>query len=190
VQGERVQVRETRGQWDYLYSKADLVGLKGNRYHKKKNLLNQFVKNYAHVYAPLTSGSVEQALALQDAWCTWRDCESTAILASENRVITRILNAWGRLEGLMAGGLWVEESLVAYTVAEALDPDTLLIHFEKGDAGFKGVYQAINQLFLADLGDRFSTVNREQDLDDTGLRRAKLSYHPTDFLRKYDIVLQ
>ena len=190
VQGERLQVAETRGQWDYLYSKADLVGLKGNRYHKKKNLLNQFVKNYPHVYAPLTADSVGQALALQDAWCTWRDCESSATLAAENRVIARILKAWGRLEGVLAGGLWVKEALVAYTVAEALDPNTLLIHFEKGDAGFKGVYQAISQLFLADQGDRFTTVNREQDLDDAGLRQAKLSYHPTNFLRKYEILLQ
>ena len=36
----RLQIHESRGHWDYLYSVAELTQLKGNRYHKKKNLLN------------------------------------------------------------------------------------------------------------------------------------------------------
>lgn len=39
-----VSVEDARGQWDYLYSVHELTELKGNRYHKKKNLLNQFLK--------------------------------------------------------------------------------------------------------------------------------------------------
>ena len=77
--------------------------------------------------------------------------------------------------------------MVAYTVAERLDKDTLLIHFEKGNPEYKGVYQAINQMFLANLTDEFTIVNREQDLGDEGLRKAKLSYNPFNFLRKYKV---
>jgi len=63
----------------------------------------------------------------------------------------------------------------------------LIIHFEKGNPDFTGIYQAINQLFLNDLKNGFQIVNREQDLDDDGLRKAKLSYHPTDFIRKHSV---
>lgn len=79
--------------------------------------------------------------------------------------------------------------MVAYTVSEPLAPDSLLIHFEKGDAEYKGVYQAINQIFLARQGKGFMRVNREQDLGDKGLRKAKLSYHPVDYSRKYNVVI-
>ena len=79
--------------------------------------------------------------------------------------------------------------MVAYTVAERLTRDTLLIHFEKGNPEYKGVYQAVNQMFLANLTDEFIIVHREQDLDDEGLRKAKLSYNPMDFLRKYKVTI-
>ena len=65
--------------------------------------------------------------------------------------------------------------------------DTIVIHFEKGDTRFKGIYQAINKHFLAAQENRFTFVNREQDLGDEGLRKAKLSYNPVTFMQKYDV---
>jgi hypothetical protein len=42
-------------------------------------------------------------------------------------------------------------------------------------------------MFIAHSAQNFLTVNREQDLNDEGLRKAKLSYHPVEFLRKYRV---
>jgi hypothetical protein len=190
---ERLQpqthIEEERGHWDYLYSVMDLVELKGNRYHKKKNLLNQFSRKYDFTYLPFGADMVDQAKAMQTDWCTWRDCESSDILSSENRAIFNILKEWRQLAGLFGGALMVDGSMVAYTVAEALTRDILLIHFEKGDTAYKGIYQAINQKFLANSASNYTFVNREQDLNDEGLRKAKLSYHPVDFIRKYRVTL-
>jgi uncharacterized protein len=185
----RVISEPLRGHWDYLYAGADLISLKGNRYHKKKNLLNQFLAGYAYRYEPLGPEITEKALALQTDWCTWRDCEASDMLSAENRVIEKVLKNWTRLKGLSGGALLVNDEIVAYTVAEMLGPNTLVIHFEKGNPDFKGVYQAINQMFLERFGNPDILVNREQDLDDAGLRKAKLSYNPVDFLRKFRCVL-
>ena len=185
----RVVSEPLRGHWDYLYAGADLIALKGNRYHKKKNLLNQFLASYPWRYEPLGPEMTEKALALQTDWCTWRDCETSDMLSAENRVIEKVLKNWTRLKGLSGGALLVNDEIVAYTVAEMLGPNTLVIHFEKGNPDFKGVYQAINQMFLERFGNPDILVNREQDLDDTGLRKAKLSYNPVDFLRKFRCVL-
>jgi hypothetical protein len=187
--GDRVTTVEDRGHWDYIYSVDELVELKGNRYHKKKNLVNQFKKKYDYVYAPLGPDLIDHAKGMQEDWCTWRDCESSEILSAENSAIFRILRDWDLLEGTLGGALMMDQVMVAYTVAEALSDDTLLIHFEKGDIEYKGVYQAINQMFLTHSGKGFRFVNREQDLDDEGLRKAKLSYHPVDFQKKYHVDL-
>jgi hypothetical protein len=187
--GELITVSEERGHWDYIYAVGDLIELKGNRYHKKKNLLNQFVKKYQFTYVPFEHELIEQAMAMQQDWCTWRDCESSDILSAENQSISRIFAHWDQLSGTLGGAILVDGTMVAYTVAERLAAETVVIHFEKGDTRFKGVYQAINQMFLAHSAQQFALVNREQDLNDEGLRKAKLSYHPVDYLKKYRIAL-
>jgi uncharacterized protein len=185
-----IQVTDARGDWDYLYDAADLIALRGNRFHKKKNLLNQFLKAYAAEYVRLTPSVIDEAAKLQMEWCEWRDCESMRILAAENRAIERVFDAWSTLRGLVGGGIRVDGRMVAYTVGEQLSDNTIVIHFEKGNPEYKGVYQAINQMFLANLtDDRIQWVNREQDLDDPGLRKAKMSYNPADFLRKYRVTM-
>jgi len=184
---EKITVKETRGAWDYLYAVPELIKLKGNRFHKKKNLLNQFKNKYDYHYLPFESALVDSALGMQNDWCTWRDCESSEMLSAENQAISRILGSWKKLEQLMGGAIFVKDEMAAYTIGERLDKHTLVIHFEKGNPVFKGVYQAINQMFLENTGKTYQIVNREQDLDDAGLRKAKLSYHPVDFIKKYQV---
>jgi hypothetical protein len=180
-------IEEARGDWDYLYSVDELVELKGNRFHKKKNLLSQFIKTYKYSYIDLDHNMVEKALSMQEDWCTWRDCEAYDTLSSENRVIEKVLRAWDRLPGLKGGAVVVDDKIASYTVGESLTDDTLLIHFEKGSQNYKGAYQAINQIFLEHNRTGYKTVNREQDLNDEGLRKAKLSYNPVGFVKKYKI---
>jgi hypothetical protein len=185
-----LEIEEQRSQWDYLYAIEDLIALKGKRFHKKKNLLNQFKSKYTFSYQPFRAELIDMALAMQQDWCTWRDCEAVDALAAENKAIAKVFDNWDRLAGLAGGGLIVDNQMVAYTVAEMLTDGTLLIHFEKGDPDFKGVYQAMNQLFLEQTDLTASIVNREQDLGNEGLRRAKLSYHPVDFLKKYQVTMK
>jgi uncharacterized protein len=182
--GERVAVAPERGHWDYLYAVSDLVDLPGNRFHNKKNLLNQFLKSYEFTYVDFGPKLIEQAMAMQEDWCTWRDCESSDILASENSAILRVLNHWDAFDRILGGSLFVDNVIVAYTLAEPLSAESLVIHFEKGCPAYKGAYQAINQIFLSRSAAGYRFVNREQDLDSEGLRKAKLSYNPVDFLRK------
>ena len=187
--GERVGIAEAREHWDYLYSAQDLIELKGNRFHKKKNLLNQFLKSYEFSYMPFGPELIEQAMSMQQDWCTWRDCEGSDTLVAENKAIAKVLNNWQQLSGVTGGGLRVDNTLAAYTVAEIMPDNSLVIHFEKACPDFKGSYQAINQMFLENDPSPCTIVNREQDLGDEGLRKAKLSYNPVDFVRKYRVTL-
>lgn len=182
-----LSIEENRDHWDYIYSVEELIELKGNRFHKKKNLLNQFRKKYDFSYLPLGPELIRAAQALQEQWCTWRDCEGSDTLAAENRAIARTLAVWDQMTGLCGGAIVSGQSLVSYTFGEILPDRSMVIHFEKADAEYKGAYQAINQIFLETEARSIERVNREQDLGDEGLRKAKLSYNPNDFLKKYTV---
>jgi hypothetical protein len=180
-------LEEARGDWEYVYSVPELTDLPGRKYHTKKNHLNRFLAEYSHVYVEMTAENAFEALALQEEWCRWRECGADAVLEAENSCVERVLANWRAFPGIRGGMLRVEGRIAAYTVGEALTPEMLVIHFEKGDPLVRGVYQAVNREFLLNAGAGFIWVNREQDLDDEGLRRAKLSYRPVDFLRKYGV---
>jgi len=186
--GQRLRAVEARDHFDYVYSVPEMVELKGNKFHKKKNLLNQFEKSNIFEYTPMQAECVEEVLDMQAEWHGWQEMPSEALVA-ENQAISRVLKNFDRLGNLIGGTIRVSGKVIAYTVGECLDKETLVIHFEKGDTRFKGVYQAINKHFLAAQEDRFSLVNREQDLGDEGLRKAKMSYNPVTLMKKFEVEL-
>lgn len=187
--GDRVELTEARGQWEYLYEAQALATLKGNKLHKKRNHVNSFFKSYEAEYHEISLDCVEDVLQMQQDWCQWRECMKSSSLVAENGVIRRVLSAWDELPGLMGGVLRVDKHIVAYTVAERLDDDTMVIHFEKACPEFRGAYQAINQRFAAAQADTVRHINREQDLDEPGLRQAKESYYPFDYVKKYQVTV-
>ncbi|BCS87024.1 DUF2156 domain-containing protein [Pseudodesulfovibrio sediminis] len=188
--GNNILIEENRGHWDYIYSIEELIALKGKKFHKKKNLFNQFKKNYLYTYEPMAPECVEEVLEMQDEWYKWyEENNPSEALKAENRAITRVLHNFDQIKGLMGATLRVEDKVIAYTVAEPLCDDSIVIHFEKGDIRFKGVYQAINQLFLENEASDYTNVNREQDLGDEGLRKAKMSYNPSFFLKKFEATI-
>jgi hypothetical protein len=187
--GGRVSAEEDRGQWDYIYYVQELSELRGKKFHKKKNLVNQFKKLYTYTYEPMTADCVEAVLEMQEEWCMWRECEDSQSLLAENDAIRRVLEQWDEIPSLLGGSIQIDGKVIAYTVAEAINGDTVVIHFEKGKTDYKGVYQAINNFFMKEEGSRFTFVNREQDLDDEGLRKAKMSYNPVAFAKKFIVEL-
>lgn len=184
-----IEIRETRGQWDYLYSVDELSTLSGNRFHKKKNHLNQFLNRYEYVYKPLTVDVVEAVLDYQHEWCQWRDCEDSAALLAENDAVGRVLSRFGDIPGLCGGLITVDNKLVAYTLAEPIHPGTMIVHFEKASNSLRGSYQAINNMFCKSIQGEYAYVNREQDLGEEGLRKAKESYNPVGFVEKCEVVI-
>src|SRR5690606_8496823 len=114
------EVNDARGQWDYVYTIEDLVQLKRNRFHKKKNLLARFLKSYRFSYERFNATSLSKVRSMQEQWCAWRDCGSSQSLAAESRAVQRVLERWNVLPGLLGGVLSVEDHLIAYTIAEPL----------------------------------------------------------------------
>ena len=53
----KIKVKETRDEWEYLYDFNELVTLPGKKFHNKKNLYNQFLKN-EFKYVPIDNKTI------------------------------------------------------------------------------------------------------------------------------------
>jgi hypothetical protein len=91
--------------------------------------------------------------------------------------------------GLKGGAILVNEKLEAFTLGEPLNRDTVVIHIEKANSAYEGLYSLINQAFLENEWSEYTYVNREQDLGEEGLRKAKESYFPHHMVNKYTLTL-
>ncbi len=106
--------------------------------------------------------------------------------------VAEVAGALANLEalGVTGGCIEVEGAVEAFTLGELLNPDTVVIHIEKANAAFHGLYQVINQQFLEREWANVRYVNREQDLGVSGLRRAKESYYPHHMVEKFVVILR
>jgi len=78
----------------------------------------------------------------------------------------------------------------ALTVGERLNRNTAVVHFEKANPSIRGLYQFVNQQFCERSLKDFEFVNREQDVGELGLRRAKEGYHQHHFVEKHIMMLR
>ncbi len=182
-------VEEEPDQFDYIYSRDELVNLSGNKFHDKKNLLRQFERKYDASFEPLTVATVDEALKFEHSWCTTRECEKDPKLSKEMCAIYRMLSHFEVLH-LTGAAVRFEGKIVGITMGEPLNHDTYVIHVEKADDKFRGIYQFINQRFAQSIDPKYKLINREQDLGIPGLRRAKKSYNPVRMGKKYTIRLR
>ena len=188
--GDHIEVFENRASWEYLYKVSDLANLKGNKYMRKRNRVNQFSKQVPYTYRVVDEEMLPLIGEFQKKWCSDHHCFSIAGLDAENNGIQRILQDWNRLPSLFGGVLESRGKIIAYTIAEDVGKGTLMIHFEKACLEYNAAYQVINRDFLFHSAQEYKIVNREEDMDDPGLRDAKMSYHPCDFIKKYDVKIR
>ena len=185
---EGFMVEFDRDQSDYVYLSEGLIHLQGRKYHRKRNHINQFREKYAYQYLPLTSELISDCLRLETEWCDLRQCEVMPGLHNESIAIKE---AFAHFEALGVGGgvILIDGKVEAFTLGEPLNHDTVVIHIEKANPAFEGLYPVINQAFLENHWSEYTYVNREQDLGEEGLRKAKESYFPHRMINKYTIGL-
>lgn len=203
VQKEQVEILENlfpdnfsfepfRNSFDYIYSAQDLVFLKGKRFQSKRNFISRFKKLQGWSYEPVGKGNLDECMEMSIKWCARYGCGNNPSMQSESCSVRNALDNFDEL-GLQGGLLRLNGEVVAFTIAEKANSDTLLVHIEKAYADIVGAYPAIANEFLRNtiVSDEVSGelsvkyINREDDAGDLGLREAKMQYHPLFLLEKY-----
>ena len=180
-------VKEQEDSRDYLYLGESLRKLSGKKLHKKKNRLNLFLRQYEgrFEYRTLGCDDKDDMWKFLDRWRIQKGEDQEEHLDYEVRGIHDILRNCCELN-IHMGGIYVDGRLEAFSVGSYNKiEDMAVIHIEKANPEIPGLYQAINQMFLLHEFPDVQWVNREDDMGLEGLRKAKMSYNPADFARKY-----
>ncbi len=182
-----VDIKEDRDSFDYVYEASALATLKGKRLQSKRNHLNAFIKDYPNYEVlPITPEAIPDCLVMNDRWCQLMGCRFDLELGQEACAVHRAFRGFRELglEGMM---VLADNQIIAYTLGEIHNGNTLLVHVEKAFPQYRGAYQLINREFARHILNKYPDVkhiNREDDAGDEGLRKAKLSYRPAFFIEK------
>jgi uncharacterized protein len=179
-----VIVTEDRDSFDYIYLKDDLANLPGNRFHKKKNRINYFTNRHSFEVRTYSGNLACGCLELLNSW---RQAARNTGSRSLDMEVVAATEAIRNFSGLELSGIvvLVENRVSAFVIGERLNLNTAVCHFEKADPFMEGISQLANREFARLLFPECAYINREQDLGEAGLRKAKLSYHPVELLKKY-----
>jgi hypothetical protein len=181
------QVVANRDSANYVYRTEDLAALAGSRYAKKRNLIQQATRLFAWRTEPLGPQHGKECLEVGDDIATKR---TTLTLQQESQALETAIRDFAAL-GLRGLLLRIDDRPAAFSIYDRLNPTTALVMFERALRDKKGLYQVINQETARAIAAQALTfINREEDLGDPGLRRAKLSYHPVRLEAKHTLTLR
>jgi uncharacterized protein len=169
---------------DYIYSSQKLVDLPGNKLHKKRNLINQFLAQYPnYTCQTLQPSDLNACLELSEKWCRQRTCQELDF-DHETSALKRALGDFAELE-LQGLKILHQGEFFAFSIFSQLNSNMADVHFEKFAPGIKGSGQVINWETAKFLAGKYKYINREQDLGLEGLRQAKKSYSPEYIVSAY-----
>ena len=184
---DKYLVEEQVDSRDYLYNGDAMRSLAGKKLHKKKNRVNAFKREYEgrYGYRRLCCSDSHDVWVFLDRWRQQKGEEVEEHLDYEVKGIHDILKNCSEFS-IHMGGVYIDGQMEAFTIGSYNPVEHMaVIHIEKANPEINGLYQFINQQFLIEEFPEAEWVNREDDMGLEGLRKAKMTYYPADYARKY-----
>jgi uncharacterized protein len=163
---------------DYLYRRTDLAELAGHKYGRKRNFIKRFTNTYpAWSLDPLTPALRGEALNFVTEWCRRNECGQVELLRYEVEALGVCINS---IEHLPVQGavLRVANEIVGLTIGEAVTTELYAVHYEKAFREYDGAYPMLTNQFARTIPATYTYLDREQDVGDESLRKAKESFFP------------
>ena len=179
---------------DYIYLTEDLIHLKGNKFTRQRNLINQFSKKYLEKnkvrVEAINSENKDECLHFLNEWCDLRKCdmEYNEGLACEKMAAIKTLN---NIDALEAKGLLVriDGKVSAFGISSHLTNEMGVLNFEKANPKIKGLYQFLDNECAKRLFADYKYINKESDMKLPNLAQSKRSYNPVMKIKSYCLTL-
>ena len=179
------------GEADYIYDLRHLASFSGSKLRKRHNQIRQFERCYENIFRveKMQKSHIGQVLALAEKLSCdiWKSDSGQ----EEKLSLQRLELLWNDpccgLNGVL---LYVQDSLAGFSIYSPLSDQIADIHFEKADHTFTGAGAKLTAVLVEQLlAENFTFMNREQDLNVEGLRRAKRALDPDHLLERAVLTL-
>lgn len=182
----RFTFTEYRDSFDYIYTVEELCELHGKKLQAKRNHINRFLQEHDDWH---TERVTPENLPLCGKMAKLWYAQHPAGREIDNEKIA-LRRAMEHFEALSLDGLllFIGDTVAAFSIGGRMHEQYYDVMFEKAFPDIDGAYPLINREFSRMVADKYPAVrwlNREDDMGEEGLRRAKESYQPTLLLRKY-----
>ena len=174
---------------EYLYDIDRFTSFSGHKYGKKRNHLNYFLNHYPEFEVKrITKDLAAELISFTITFSTTHNDNKVSRYECEE--LLDVLKDYDKYPYLGIAIMY-KGKVIGYTFGECIG-DTMIVHAEKGDISFGGIYQALASRFALESLEKYPQLrylNREDDMGSEELRRSILSYHPTLFIAKRIISL-
>lgn len=173
------------GESDYIYTSESLATLAGKKLQKKRNLCSRFERdNPDWTFREITPDSLDSICEFNNRWCSLYDNRGVEGIEEEHRAIELACRHYDELK-LKGGYLTVDGQIVAFSFGSPLNEEMFVTHVEKALYDVTGAYNVINREMARNFCGEYKYINRENDVNEEGLRAAKLSYQPAFLEEKF-----
>ena len=195
IKNEDFIIEEDRDNFDYIISTEKLAELNGYDFKSKRHLAEKFIKNNPEAIFLVKElrdiNDVKQKII--SAFHKWDNnkklSNKTSEIEHEKMAIGRLLETMENHDLILAC-VFIKEEMIGFSIDEKLHSGYTISHFTKADILYTGVYDFLNRELARYLLKNKKTLwNWEQDLGLMSIRKSKMSYRPTNFLKKYKVSL-
>ena len=174
-----------RDSFDYIYTVEELTELHGKKLQAKRNHCNRFEQDHPDFTTEVvTPENIEKCREMVKKW--YEVHEWNEQIEQEKTAISRAFDCFeaSGMDGLM---LFDGGEVIAFSMGARMNAHYYDVCFEKAYSAINGAYAMINREFSRMIAQKYPEVqflNREDDMGEPGLRKAKESYQPTQLLEK------
>jgi len=180
-----ISVKSIGSGGDYLYDAESMAALSGRKLHGQRNHANYFERTWEYRFEEITSSNVCDVKAFIESKPV---TASSEIFTEGNRKTLELLDNLS-IYDFSSLTLYAGDKVVGFTFGTLLG-DTLYVTIEQADRDYRGAYPMLASKFVSDhLDAGAGFVNREDDLDNEGLRRSKQAWNPCEIVGRFSVTI-
>lgn len=183
-------ILEDRDNYDYILSTNELLSLNGSDYYDQRKLVSRFKRRipaFEARFLNLKEKNIQKKILERFVYWEEKKGRSKKEMMHELTAMKRTLQ-YQRFYNLISIGIFNQESLYGFIIADLDNSRCGEIHFLKIDNTYSGIKYLLRHLYAKEIIKKdCQLINIEQDMGLPGLRFAKLQSNPICFLKKYSI---